>query len=85
MNFRTLKITRVIISLVFFLLITFVFIDFTNALAGNIIQGILYLQLLPSLLNFFGTINIMVMVSSNDMETGEVIAIFSLVSFPPKI
>lgn len=54
MNFRILKNIRVFVSLVFFLLITFVFIDFTNALAGNIIQGVLYLQFLPSFLNFMG-------------------------------
>lgn len=54
MNFRILKKARVVISLVFFLLISFIFIDFTNALSGKLIQGILYLQFLPSLLNFIG-------------------------------
>lgn len=54
MNFGILKKARVVVSLVFFLLITFVFVDFTNAIAGNIIQGILYLQFLPSLINFAG-------------------------------
>jgi len=52
MNFRLLKIVRVVISLVFFLFITFVFIDFTNALSGSIIQAILYPQFIPSLINF---------------------------------
>ena len=58
MNFRILKKTRVVISLIFFLLITFIFIDFTNALVGGIIQGILYLQFIPSLVNFIGLIGI---------------------------
>jgi hypothetical protein len=38
-----------------------------------------------SLLNFLGIINIIVMESSNDIETGEVIAIFSFLSLFPKI
>ena len=58
MNFRILKKARVVISLIFFLLITFIFIDFTNALVGGIIQGILYLQFIPSLVNFIGLIGI---------------------------
>ena len=51
MNFSILKKARVIISLIFFLLITFIFIDFTNTLSGRTIQGILYLQFIPSLIN----------------------------------
>lgn len=47
-----LKHARLVISLVFFLLITFLFIDFTNTLSGKLIQGILYLQFLPSLIYF---------------------------------
>lgn len=54
MNFRILKKARVAVSLVFFLLITFIFIDFTNVLAGKLIQAVLYLQFIPSLLNFIG-------------------------------
>ncbi|MEN8223916.1 MAG: 4Fe-4S binding protein [Bacteroidota bacterium] len=54
MNFRILKKARVLISLIFFLLITFVFIDFANALTANMIRGILYLQFIPSLISFLG-------------------------------
>ena len=38
-----------------------------------------------SLCNFFGTINIIVIESSKDMLTGEVMAIFSFLLLPPKI
>lgn len=37
------------------------------------------------LLYFLGTINIIVIESSNDIATGEVMAIFSFLSLPPKI
>lgn len=52
MGFGVLKKARLVISLIFFLLITFLFIDFTNTLSGKIIQGLLYLQFIPSLLYF---------------------------------
>jgi len=52
MGFSVLKHARVVVSLVFFLLITFLFIDFTNTLSGKLIQGILYLQFGPSLIYF---------------------------------
>ena len=52
MRFSILKKARVFISLIFFFLITFLFIDFTNSFSAKLIQGILYLQLIPSLVNF---------------------------------
>jgi ferredoxin len=52
MGYGFLKPARVIISLIFFLLITFVFIDFTNTLSGKLIQSVLYLQFVPSLIYF---------------------------------
>jgi ferredoxin-type protein NapF len=52
MNFRVLKIARVVISLLVFLLITFVFIDFTAAFSSGLIKGILYLEFVPSLISF---------------------------------
>ena len=58
MNFRVLKKARVAISLLFFILITFIFIDFTNALAGSMIQGLLNLQFIPSLINFIGLLGV---------------------------
>ncbi len=54
MVFRVLKIARVVISLIVFLLITFVFIDFTAAFSSGIIRGILYLEFVPSLVSFIG-------------------------------
>src|SRR5210317_261394 len=52
MGIGLLKKVRVIVSLIFFLLITWAFIDFTNSLAGKVIQGILYLQFIPALVYF---------------------------------
>ena len=52
MNFRILKKIRVAVSLIILLLITFVFIDFSNTFSGDIIQAILFLEFIPSLLNF---------------------------------
>ncbi|RLD82735.1 MAG: hypothetical protein DRJ15_00735 [Bacteroidetes bacterium] len=52
MGFSVLKHARVVISLVFFLLMTFLFIDFTNTFSAKLIQGILYLQFVPSLVYF---------------------------------
>ncbi len=52
MGFRVLKHARLVVSLIFFLLITFVFIDFTNTLSGKLIQAVLYLQFVPSLIYF---------------------------------
>ena len=52
MGIGLLKKARVIVSLIVFLLITWVFIDFTNSLSGKVIQGILYLQFIPALVYF---------------------------------
>lgn len=52
MGYGFLKPARVVVSLIFFLLITFLFIDFTNAISGKLIQSILYLQFVPSLIYF---------------------------------
>jgi len=52
MGYGFLKPARVVVSLIFFLLITFAFIDFTNTLSGKFIQAILYLQFVPSFIYF---------------------------------
>ena len=52
MGYGFLKPARVVVSLIFFLLITFVFIDFTSTISGKLIQSILYLQFVPSLIYF---------------------------------
>lgn len=56
MNFRVLIKIRVVISLIFLLLITFIFIDFSNSFSGDIIQAILFLEFIPSLLDFLGLV-----------------------------
>jgi ferredoxin len=52
MGLGLLKKARVLVSLIFFLLITWIFIDFTSSLSAKAIQGILYLQFIPSLIYF---------------------------------
>jgi len=53
MTFKFLKKIRVVVSLLFFLIIAFLFIDFANSLSNLLIDSILYFQFIPSLLNFF--------------------------------
>ena len=52
MGFRYLKWARVVVSLIFFLLIGFLFIDFGNTFSAGWINGILFFQFVPSLLKF---------------------------------
>jgi len=52
MKFHTLKKLRVIISLLFFLLTAFLFLDFTNALSYKAVNTLLFLQFVPSVLSF---------------------------------
>ena len=52
MKFPALKKLRVIISLLFFLLTAFLFLDFTNALSYKAVNTILFLQFVPSALLF---------------------------------
>lgn len=51
-GFKFLKRLRVMVSLTFFLLIFFLFIDFANTFSSSLINGILYLQFIPSILKF---------------------------------
>ena len=53
-----LKRLRVIVSLIFFLLIFFLFIDFANTFSSALINGILYLQFIPSVLKFINLLAI---------------------------
>jgi len=58
MTFRLLKKFRVFISLVFFCLITFLFIDFKNLVSPSVSDGILFFQFVPSILKFINVASI---------------------------
>lgn len=51
-KFVFLKWLRVVISLSFFVLILFLFIDFSNAFSSTFINGLLFFQFVPSLIKF---------------------------------
>ncbi len=55
MALHQLKSLRLIISILFFLLISVLFLDFRNIGAGSISDAVLYLQFVPSLLKFLDT------------------------------
>ena len=59
MQVAFLKKIRVIVSLIFFLVTLFVFVDFTGVMATRLIRAILYLQFIPSLLKFLGLLSLM--------------------------
>lgn len=52
MQLAFLKKIRVVISLIFFVVTLFVFIDFSGVFASRMVRALLYLQFIPSLLNF---------------------------------
>ncbi len=52
MNWKLLKPVRVIVSLIFFCSTLFIFIDFAAISSIRLINAILYLQFIPSLINF---------------------------------
>ncbi len=58
MNIKLLKPVRVTIGISFFLLSSFVFIDFASLLSNEIIGYITGIQFLPSLLMFFSTLSL---------------------------
>jgi ferredoxin len=51
-HFVFLKWFRVVVSLLFFILIFFLFIDFTNSFSSAFISGLLYFQFIPSIIKF---------------------------------
>jgi ferredoxin-type protein NapF len=53
-----LKKVRVAISLIFFLVTLFVFVDFTGLIATRLMRPILYLQFIPSFLKFIAVLSI---------------------------
>ena len=52
MGIGLLKKARKVVSLLFFFLITFLFIDFGNTFSFGLIEGVLFFQFVPSLLKF---------------------------------
>lgn len=52
MGIGLLKKARIFVSLLLFVLITFIFIDFGNTFPNGLIKGILFFQFVPSLLKF---------------------------------
>jgi hypothetical protein len=50
---------RVAVSLSFFILIFFLFIDFTNAFSSGFINGILFFQFIPSVIKFLNIAGIL--------------------------
>ena len=57
MRYDFLKTIRIVVSLIFFLLTFLVFVDFSNMLTEAWINGILYMQFVPSLLKFISNIS----------------------------
>ena len=55
MNIKYLKRIRVYVSIFFLVLTTFVFIDFAEIFSPGLIDGILYLQFIPSVVAFINT------------------------------
>jgi ferredoxin len=60
MHLAFLKKIRVVVSLVFFVSILFLFIDFTGLIRPRGIQSLLYLQFVPSLLKFLAAASVAV-------------------------
>jgi polyferredoxin len=58
MQLTFLKKIRVVVSLIFFLVTVFVFVDFTGLIATRLIRAILYLQFIPSLLKFIDVFSV---------------------------
>jgi ferredoxin len=60
MKQKHLKITRVVISLIFLLAITVAFLDFRHSLEKNYFNTVLYLQFIPSIVKFINVFTITV-------------------------
>lgn len=56
--YKWLKRLRVAVSLCFFLVFTFLFIDFTNLLSSSLVNGVLYFQFVPALLKFVNLLSL---------------------------
>jgi len=58
MQLAFLKKIRVLISLIFFIITVFIFVDFTGLITQRLIRGLLYLQFIPSFLKFIDALSI---------------------------
>ncbi len=58
MQLAFLKKIRVVVSLIFFIVTVFVFVDFTGLVASRLIKALLYLQFIPSFLKFIYVLSI---------------------------
>jgi len=58
MQLAFLKKIRVVVSLIFFIVTLFVFVDFTGLVSARLIRALLYLQFIPSFLKFINTLSI---------------------------
>ncbi len=58
MKQSSLKILRVILALVFFILTAFIFLDFRELFPVGLYTGITFLQFMPSILKFFTTFSL---------------------------
>ena len=58
MQLTFLKKIRVVVSLIFFIVTVFVFVDFTGLVSIRLIRALLYLQFIPSFLKFIDTFSI---------------------------
>ncbi len=56
MFFRFLKWARVVVSLIFFLLIGIILVDFGNTFSSGLINGVLFFQFIPSILKFINIV-----------------------------
>ena len=61
MNLARLKRMRVIVSLVFLICTTLVFLDYRNLIPEDLITGIIYLQFVPSLLKFINVTSLSIL------------------------
>ena len=58
MQLAFLKKIRVVVSLIFFLVTVFVFVDFTGLIGARLIRALLYLQFVPSFLKFISALSV---------------------------
>ena len=58
MQLTFLKKIRVVVSLIFFIVTVFIFVDFTGLVSTRLIRALLYLQFIPSFLKFIDSLSI---------------------------
>lgn len=58
MNLGRLKAVRLVVSLIFFLSVAVLFLDFSHKISGYVYKSVLYLQFFPSLIKFIDIVKI---------------------------